>query len=622
MAASLQKLLLRLCARFVPAFRNLLRSADGSIDRLSLEVQALRMRNDTGLERVRRYSDDLREAVALAGGFGYGRQMTGADLDLNEADAPAVRSLKETLYGTAELELALEDRGWKRQLAMAQMEFSRYGIQQIILISRLYRIKNPLIQRGILVCAYYVWGRGFEVSSPDEDVNDTLKAFLSDPRNQQELSQVALSEKDSCLKTDGNLFFAMFVGATGGCVVRTIDAIEIDEIITDPDDAGSRWFYHRRWIQQNFDPATGLTQPKGMDAWYVDVDYTGTVPKEINRKPVMVDARGNPIRVIHMRAGGLPKWHFGCPPVYAALDWARAYRSFLEDWASLNRALARFAWSVETQGGTPAIAALKASFATTLGMDGQSIENNPPPVSGSAFISGPGNKLTPVKTSGATTEPEQGRRVMLMVAAAFGLPETFFGDASTGSLATAQSLDRPTELMFLEQQERWREVLQKICRFAIQHSAAAPGGRLREAAGDKAPQKALDAVIDIKFPSILEHDIPARIGGIVNAMTLAGNQVIGIDERTGVGLLLQELGVEDVQSVLDAMYPEAEYEPDRTLEPEPDPNAPQPEGGAPAQPDPQKNQKAREAKLARAVSALRKAALKMQEKGSTHGRHI
>ena len=41
----------------------------------------------------------------------------------------------------------------------------------------------------------------------------------------------------------------------------------------------------------------------------------------------------------------------------------------------------------------------------------------------------------------------------------------------------------------------------------------------------------------------------------------------GIDEKTGMGLLLSELGVENVQEVLEAMYPEETYEMDRTLEP-------------------------------------------------------
>ncbi len=42
-------------------------------------------------------------------------------------------------------------------------------------------------------------------------------------------------------------------------------------------------------------------------------------------------------------------------------------------------------------------------------------------------------------------------------------------------------------------------------------------------------------------------------------MTLGTQSICGIDERVGVGLLLQELDVEDWQEVLELMYPEKEY---------------------------------------------------------------
>jgi hypothetical protein len=37
-------------------------------------------------------------------------------------------------------------------------------------------------------------------------------------------------------------------------------------------------------------------------------------------------------------------------------------------------------------------------------------------------------------------------------------------------------------------------------------------------------------------------------------------EATGIDERTAIGLLLAELGVEDWQKVLEAMYPMDQYE--------------------------------------------------------------
>lgn len=667
----LQTYCVRLAARIAPPLGKLLVTANGTVDRLADEIEFLRYLNDDRRRSLQRNAAEWAEALSLASGGGPWHP-TG--LTINEAGAiePANQTgvvLKERL---AELELALEDRGWKRQLAIAETEFSRYGLQQLILIARLYFIKNPLIRRGVLVSCHYVFGRGFEISSTDEAADEVLQDFLCDPRNISEIGQRALGVKEQVFHTDGNVFFVFFTSPDDGkTVIRSIDPIEIEEIVTDPDDHAVEWYLHRRWTRQVFDVQLGTLKPEPQDAWYVAHGYDP--PKgvtEVHGRPIVTDPRtGEFLKVYHTKEGGLPKWHFGAPMVYAALDWARAYRHFLEDWATITRALARFAWSVETKGGPAAISAFKQTLATTLGNDGESIETNPPPVAGSAWISGPGNKLTPVKTAGSQTEPEQGRRVMLMVAAAFGLPETFFGDASTGSLATAQSLDRPTELKFLERQETWREILQTICKEVLERNKATPKGKLRESLrarkldpakveirmtprrqpketvieiGEAAKKKRkatpndedTDRItIDVKFPSILEHDIDKRVSSIVEAMGLNGFETIGIDEKLGVGLLLAELGVENVQVVLDAMYPDDEYEPDRTIEEEPPappaaPGAPpQPtqnpaaqQGAPPQAPKPRtphpKRVTPKEATITAAVLELRRALAKLKERGA------
>ena len=93
------------------------------------------------------------------------------------------------IYG--DIELALQNVEWRREVNLSWMEFSRWGIQQIILISRLYYVKNPIIRRLIDVCAAYVFARGVEVSSSDEAANDVLKDFFE--RNRTTLGQNALN---------------------------------------------------------------------------------------------------------------------------------------------------------------------------------------------------------------------------------------------------------------------------------------------------------------------------------------------------------------------------------------------------------------------------------------------
>ena len=609
--------LLRLAARFNPKLKRLFASAGGTLERLESEVSLYRDRYSMERREVLSRISEIREAYAMTGA---GPMQTGGT---NVVESARSGVFKEAI---AELELALEDRGWKREQALAATEFSRYGIQQIMLIARLYKIKNPLIRRAVEISALYVWGRGYEISSDDPDTNDILEAVFQGKENQPVLSITALMAHEEATWTDGNIFFVACTDEkTGEVIWRTIDPTEIAEIVTDPDDGAIPMLYHRMWSRQVFNPQTGVTEWSPGDEWYPAIQYDpALLPPLVKNKKI----RNEP--VYHFKVGGLPKWHFGCPIAYPLIDWARAIRRFLENWATITDALAYFAWNVETSGGAPAIAALKQTFATTLANDGTSIETNPTPTSGGAWISGPGNKITPMKTAGVTTGPEECRRLVLMLCAGSGWPETFFGDASTGSLATAQSLDRPTELKILAAQERWREVLQYLAQYSIDRSVMAPKGRLHEARKARKPAK--EPIITVSFPAVLEHDIAKMVSAIVEAATLNGFEATGIDERTAVGLLLAELGVEDWQTVLEAMYPMDQYEDvqdrtellavnqDNALNAPPPPPPVQPgspgtEGPAgaaphpagPRKPHPKRINAGESAKLDRAVKALLKA---------------
>lgn len=558
----LQRLFVSLAARVAPPLGKLLSTAGGKLEWAEMEIRSLRDRDSERRQAIRAEQQEIRESAAMLGPqwsphFIAGKQSTAEAL--KESGAPSgIVALSERLW---ELELALEDRGWIREINLNQFEFSLMGIQRIIGICRLYALKNPLIRRGVQVIAFYVFGRGVTISSDDPDENAALQAFFQNPRNAAELGHTALVKKQQQLWTDGNIYWVFFSDEqTGELIVRTIDPIEIVDIVTDPDDASQECYLHRRWMAQTFDPETGVKSPTPQEAWYPALGYDPPVrPDTIgaNKTKVLWDSP-----VMHWKAGGMAKWLYGVPLAYPAIDYGRAVKRLIDNWCSIQEAMTRFAWQVETQGGLPAIANLKQTLATTLAIgDGSQYEQNPPPTTASSWISGPGNKLAMSKTSGMIDGPEVGRRVAHLAYMVFGLPETFFADASVGTVATATSLDRPTELMMLEIQEFWREGFQRHGDYVILCSESAPQGKIREARKQN-PKKECKAGSSVKvsFPSILEHDIQQQIDGIVTAATMNGFEVTGIDQRVAVGLLLQELQVENWQEVLELMYPEDEYE--------------------------------------------------------------
>ena len=232
--------------------------------------------------------------------------------------------------------------------------------------------------------------------------------------------------------------------------VRIIDATEIQDIYTNPDDATEPWYYLRQWTQKVRDPSTGTVRTEAKKAWYPAINYTPDLDK-IGDVDVMKDTP-----VYHRKVGAVGGWLFGCPPMYPMLDWAKEQRHYLEACASDAQSRAQFSRTIETKGGQQAIEGIKQQIETQVGPSAPIWDTNPPAVAGASWISGPGTVMKSINTAGGL-DPEKCRQFKLQCCMVFGLPETFLGDVSTGNLATATSLDRPTETMFLAIQREWIE---------------------------------------------------------------------------------------------------------------------------------------------------------------------
>ena len=579
-----------------------LRSENRALTQALSESQALQVAQQ---REAREYLSELIEAQAMcgAGPWAPGNPSNYAALSppLREAlqlrEAGPVGDVSPLgAYGL--YELLLQNVNWQREINYSWLEFTRWGIQQIILISRLYYVKNPIVRRLVDVCAQYVFARGVDVSTEDDDANDVIKSLFQ--RNRKVLGHVALTALQRAKLYDGNLFFVFFPDpATGDCDLRIIDATEIQDIRADPEDADVPQYYQRIWTQRAFDPASASQATKTMQAWYPAIGYDPPAkPATIGEYPVMWDSP-----VYHQKFGNVGKWLFGCPLVYPMLDWAKEARRYLEACASIAQSLSQFALQFTTKGGQQAIEGIKQQMETQVGPGAPIWDTNPPAVAGASFISGPGTVMSAFKTQGAGMDPEKVRQYKLMCCAVLGLPETFLGDVSTGNLATATSLDRPTETVFLSIQEEWVECLTVIASFALSRSLRAPKGKLREALLSRRIEPGIVEIreaarvfspdgrwryeaakssapntieIQVDFPSIREGDSVAETNAIVAAMTLnnKGGQIVGIDEKEGVKLLYRSRGVEKGDEIAEQQYPSKgpdKYDPNRTKEELPPP---------------------------------------------------
>jgi len=478
----------------------------------------------------------------------------------------------------AVLEDQLSERGWQR-IGGNPRDFSREGLRAISRMVRIYWLKNPLIKRAVAVQNLYVWGQGVTLRAVHPTVDTVVQKVLTDPTNRTVLGDVeALMRLETELQLFGNLFFALFTNpSTGHLKIRTIPFDEIAAIISNPDDAQDPHYYLRVWTSTTYNPTTGVSEVKQHKAYYPDWRYNpaGGHPSHIAGIPVKDAA------IYHVSVNRLNDMQFGVSEVYAACDWANAYKVFLEKWVTITDALSKFAMQLtgaNKRAATAAVSKLQEMIPRLQQGLAEARAQGAGTVGGT-FVTTPGTKLEPIKTSGVTTSMDDARRLMLMVCSATGINEPYLtGDPSTGNLATAKSMERPMELQFTARQRLWSSILGNILDYIIDQAAMMPSGPLHAGAtveidddGDRIvtlgidPEtgEPMDRSVEVKFPPILQHDLLEQIDAIVHAGTLKGAAPAGtIPVKHLTRMLLVALGEERAADLVEEWFPEGEEQPD------------------------------------------------------------
>lgn len=482
------------------------------------------------------------------------RESTTTDLAVRASAAEAeVEILRE---GLADLELAMEDEGWSRLAADAETQFTRDGLGRAAVLCRVMAVANPLIKRGLGVRQAYVWGQGVQVTARatgadgEQDVNAVVQTFLDDPINERAFTGDQAHELlERALGTDGNVFLACFTSPLTGFVqVRSIPFDEITDVITNPDDRDDPWYYERRWTSRTVDSA-GRVTTQMHTAYYPAITYRPMYRlPAIGGHPVLWDA---PMH--HVAVNGLDGWAFGIGDAYAAVSWARLYRDFLADWATLVKSLSQFAWRASAKGSkAQEMRAKLARRPTATGQPG-----NESSVGATATMSADVT-LEAIPKTGATIDSESGRPLAAMVAAALGVPVTFLlaDPGQTGARAVAETLDKPTENEMNLRRSLWGAAYRAILGHVIKAAVRAPKGPLRGTitrdpftgretvalAGDT------DPTVEVAWEDLSELAVDVLVKAIVEAGSLEILPPLELAK-----LLLRALRVKDIDAILEDM---------------------------------------------------------------------
>ena len=492
--------------------------------------------------------------------------------------------VRETLVDTVH---TIQDARWLNitqdpQAYMQGQDFLAGDRNNILWRIRNIARQNPAAKWACKMGANYTFGTGVSVKCLDTRyVAPVLQEFWNDPQNQRSLTGVqAQTERFIDLYRDGDLFLVMFVNEeTGRCTFRRLDAAFVADIITDEDDILRPRYYKvlaQKWAY-DFNLGTYSNTYLGSNRfvylrdWNFDEDDGGGRPAPGEVKPGLV---------FHLAINREAK--FGFSELYSSQDWLNVHKQFMEDRASLARALAQFAWKVKRKD-TPA--GIRGFAGTLQSSYAQGIltmfERNPPQAAGATLVENEGSTREPIKVeSGAGSAATEGEGFMNMAASGMGTYSHYLGFGAVHRLATANAMELPALKNYEWWQMFWRsgyyQILQRVMDEAIK------AGRIPASAGQRMPggyitagaegspsiyqvptvvggrgfrKSQVDRGITIEFPPILTRDL----AGVVNAISSLATNVAPINVESRKLLLriaLLALGVEDVDQAVEIVFPD------------------------------------------------------------------
>ncbi len=423
---------------------------------------------------------------------------------------------------TVEDELRLEDAGWENLSGSTGDIITDAARIVNLKLSRLYYNKDPMGKQSIRLWTDYTFGTGMTWQTEDDAAKKALEGFWNAKNNKAVLSARGQRKSSDKLLVDGEVFFAIFLGANGSATIRRINPLEIAEIITNPDDIEDVRFYRRQWTDAQGRPHESI--------------YCSTTNQ---KNEATNDASGKSVQknddalIYHLTYNTISQR--GNPLLLPALDWIRQYRRFLASRVAIMLALARFAWKSKVMGGQAAVDAIKAKT------HGKEI------AAGSHLTENLGVDTTPIKTeSGASAAYQDGKMIKYQICAAVGIPEQYFGDISTGNLATAKTVELPMMKMFQSYQAIWNDVYQDIDEVILEH-AGIPSDKW---------------YVDRDFPAIAPADIALAAEAIVGILQVLPEFGYSDDVKQ---IALMTLGVNDPAEVIAALSKEAKGEPGLAL---------------------------------------------------------
>jgi hypothetical protein len=426
-------------------------------------------------------------------------------------------------YTRADLELALDDRGWLSSSYSTQMkELDDVSRRTLVVRSRAYWQRDPMAKHAVRLWTDYALADGITLKAQDPATQTRLMAFMNDPRNRKITSSNGQRKSSKKLLLDGEGFFLVFTKNTDA-VIRRVDPLQITHKITDPDDEDHILAWRRE--MPNNKPAIYYAEWTASD----DDKVLAEQQKGPNNETVSLK---DDVVIYHLPFDDIGDRGNGL--LFASIDWSRENRRFMEARVAIAQSLSKYAHKLTVKGGPAVVDAAKRRLESSHVQNGtETIERNPPPAAASTWIGNAGATLEAMpRATGAGDAKQDGDALKLMFCAGTGLMLHYFGDPTTGNLASTTSMELPMLKEFGSYQKLWTDFWHDIFSIVLGE--------------DTTDQEAQRAVIDVDLPPILQGDVDkwaTALGAILDRMPQ-----LGVEELEQATLVM--LGLNNVDEIM------------------------------------------------------------------------
>ena len=328
-------------------------------------------------------------------------------------------------------------------------------------------MNDPLAGHIVNLNTWFAMGEGITFSADDDRAQELIHEFWSDPESRWDLKQIQISDE---LQVFGEVFLRLFINPLSGKIkAALIDPREIVDIAFDS--SGQPNKYLRAFTRRiyNDDPDS----------------FTGTFEFETEDEEEEIASP----EIMHIAVNRLSSGSRGVSELYRILPWLDLYSQWLRDRVALNRVRSSFAY-LRKVPGSPAQA--KEVFEKD-----PSTGRYKPPQAGSVLVVNEGEEWQVLHPSiGADDAQEDGRALKLMIASGSGIFEHYFGDPSTGNLATTRSMELPMLKKFEARQRLLGGFYRTLFKRVIETAKSA--GRLPSDTSSK---------VEVEFPPIVKSEI-------------------------------------------------------------------------------------------------------------------